>query len=146
MAFCENCGAKLAPGARFCEECGAPVADVSEAEATQEKSVRLSERPAFCENCGAKLAPDAHFCEECSVIVADEIEEDVADGYSNHTSRRASGLLDYAPRQLPLTPDLKFSSRLKQLYCNGEKVMTFLMAGSDIEEIAAFLNALVECK
>ncbi len=26
MAFCEECGAKLTPGARFCEECGTPVA------------------------------------------------------------------------------------------------------------------------
>ncbi|MCR4572731.1 MAG: zinc ribbon domain-containing protein [Lentisphaeria bacterium] len=27
MAFCEECGAKLSPGARFCEECGTPVPD-----------------------------------------------------------------------------------------------------------------------
>lgn len=29
MPFCENCGAKLSPGARFCEDCGAEV-DLSE--------------------------------------------------------------------------------------------------------------------
>ena len=76
MAFCENCGAKLAPGARFCEECGAPVADVSEAEATQEKSVRLSERPAFCENCGAikKLCQKASKLKGDELIIAKQIK------------------------------------------------------------------------
>ena len=87
MAFCENCGAKLAPGTRFCEECGARVPDEPEADVTFEKNVRISDRPAFCENCGAKLAPGTRFCEECGTRVPGK----VAHGSSNHISRRASG-------------------------------------------------------
>lgn len=49
--FCENCGAKLAPGAAFCEECGTPVADTG----TCKKCGYKFERPGkFCPKCGTK--------------------------------------------------------------------------------------------
>lgn len=46
--FCENCGAKLTPGAAFCEECGTPVADVG-----------------ICKNCGYKFERPGKFCPKC---------------------------------------------------------------------------------
>ena len=46
--FCENCGAKLLPGAAFCEECGTPVADNS-----------------ICKNCGYTFERPGKFCPKC---------------------------------------------------------------------------------
>lgn len=46
--FCENCGAKLSPGAAFCEECGAPVADSG-----------------TCKNCGYRFERPGKFCPQC---------------------------------------------------------------------------------
>lgn len=46
--FCENCGAKLAPGVAFCEECGTPVANNG-----------------ICQNCGYKFEHPGKFCPKC---------------------------------------------------------------------------------
>lgn len=49
--FCENCGAKLAPGTAFCEECGTPVASGN----TCKQCGYQFERPGkFCPKCGTK--------------------------------------------------------------------------------------------
>ena len=48
VAFCENCGAKLAPGMAFCEECGTAVVDTS-----------------TCRNCGYKFERPGKFCPKC---------------------------------------------------------------------------------
>ena len=47
-SFCDNCGAKLAPGAVFCEECGASVANTG-----------------TCKNCGYKFERSGKFCPKC---------------------------------------------------------------------------------
>lgn len=47
-AFCENCGAKLAPGMAFCDECGTAVVDTS-----------------TCRNCGYKFERPGKFCPKC---------------------------------------------------------------------------------
>ena len=47
--YCENCGAKLAEGARFCDECGAPVAG------PQVK----------CEKCGFVFVRPGNYCPKC---------------------------------------------------------------------------------
>ena len=47
-AFCENCGAKLAPGMAFCDECGTPVVD-----------------PGTCRSCGYKFERPGKFCPKC---------------------------------------------------------------------------------
>ena len=47
--FCENCGAKLAPGAVFCEECGTAT-DAPEN---------------VCKNCGYKFERPGKFCPKC---------------------------------------------------------------------------------
>lgn len=47
-SFCDNCGAKLAPGAVFCEECGASVANTG-----------------ICKNCGYKFERLGKFCPKC---------------------------------------------------------------------------------
>lgn len=47
-SFCDNCGAKLAPGAVFCEECGASVANTG-----------------TCKNCGYKFERPGKFCPKC---------------------------------------------------------------------------------
>lgn len=50
-SFCENCGAKLAPGVEFCEECGVPVAQKPKCK----KCGYVFERPGkFCPKCGTK--------------------------------------------------------------------------------------------
>src|SRR5262245_35947486 len=51
MAFCPQCGAESASGARFCAQCGHALA-------------------AGCANCGAELAPGARFCAQCGTPVA----------------------------------------------------------------------------
>ena len=48
-AFCENCGAKLTPGAAFCDECGTKVA-VDESK---------------CSNCGYEFERPGKFCPKC---------------------------------------------------------------------------------
>jgi len=48
VAFCENCGAKLAPGMAFCDECGTAVVDTS-----------------TCRNCGYKFERPGKFCPKC---------------------------------------------------------------------------------
>lgn len=47
-SFCDNCGAKLAPGAVFCEECGASVSNTG-----------------MCKNCGYKFERPGKFCPKC---------------------------------------------------------------------------------
>lgn len=47
-SFCDNCGAKLAPGAVFCEECGASVTNTG-----------------ICKNCGYKFERPGKFCPKC---------------------------------------------------------------------------------
>lgn len=47
-AFCENCGAKLTPGAAFCDECGTQVS-----------------APNTCSNCGFKFIKPGKFCPKC---------------------------------------------------------------------------------
>ena len=48
VAFCENCGAKLAPGMAFCDECGTAVVDTG-----------------TCRNCGYKFERPGKFCPKC---------------------------------------------------------------------------------
>lgn len=50
VLFCENCGAKLSPGASFCEECGTPVAYSGK-----------------CKNCGYKFERPGKFCPKCGM-------------------------------------------------------------------------------
>lgn len=47
-SFCDNCGAKLAPGAVFCEECGSSVTNTG-----------------VCKNCGYKFERPGKFCPKC---------------------------------------------------------------------------------
>ena len=46
--FCDNCGAKLQPGAAFCDNCGSPVAT-----------------PSKCANCGYIFERPGKFCPKC---------------------------------------------------------------------------------
>lgn len=46
--FCDNCGAKLTPGAAFCDECGTPQSS-----------------PDTCRNCGFKFIKPGKFCPKC---------------------------------------------------------------------------------
>ena len=48
-SFCDNCGAKLVPGAAFCDECGTAVAKASDT----------------CANCGYKFERPGKFCPKC---------------------------------------------------------------------------------
>ena len=48
-AFCENCGAKLTPGAAFCDECGTKVA--------------VDENK--CSSCGYECERPGKFCPKC---------------------------------------------------------------------------------
>ena len=47
--FCDNCGAKLVPGAAFCDECGTAVAKVND----------------VCANCAYKFERPGKFCPKC---------------------------------------------------------------------------------
>lgn len=47
--FCDNCGAKLVPGAAFCDECGTAVAKANDT----------------CVNCGYKFERPGKFCPKC---------------------------------------------------------------------------------
>ena len=47
--FCDNCGAKLIPGATFCDECGTAVAKAND----------------VCANCGYKFERPGKFCPKC---------------------------------------------------------------------------------
>ena len=50
-SFCDNCGAKLVPGAAFCDECGTAVAKASDT----------------CANCGYKFERPGKFCPKCGI-------------------------------------------------------------------------------
>ena len=47
--FCDNCGAKLVPGASFCDECGTAIVKASD----------------VCANCGYKFERPGKFCPKC---------------------------------------------------------------------------------
>ena len=47
--FCDNCGARLVPGAAFCDECGTAVAKANDT----------------CANCGYKFERPGKFCPKC---------------------------------------------------------------------------------
>lgn len=51
-AYCEQCGAKIAEGARFCEECGAPVE--ADSQACSQCGYKFERPGKFCPRCGAK--------------------------------------------------------------------------------------------
>lgn len=55
-AFCENCGAKLTPGAVFCDECGTKVAVSDNA----------------CRNCGYQFERPGKFCPKCGTKRGDK--------------------------------------------------------------------------
>ena len=48
-SFCENCGAKLTPGALFCEDCGS----------------KLTVNNSTCSNCGYSFERPGKFCPKC---------------------------------------------------------------------------------
>ena len=50
--YCENCGAKLSPGASFCEECGA------------KREVQPSTKEWVCQECG-ETGNTGKFCSNC---------------------------------------------------------------------------------
>ena len=67
MAYCEECGAKLPPGAFFCEQCGTKVD--SEPVSVEKHYTKARVKAVYCEECGTKLPPGAFFCEECGTRV-----------------------------------------------------------------------------
>lgn len=64
MAYCRNCGAKLAEGAKFCQKCGSPVSenDFNNGEKRQEE---FSGKIYKCPNCGAILHSFVTVCPSC---------------------------------------------------------------------------------
>ena len=68
MAYCENCGTKLTPGAAFCEQCGAkvPVDPIVSGKHNSQSCIKAL----YCEQCGASLTPDSAFCEQCGTKVS----------------------------------------------------------------------------
>lgn len=63
MAFCMNCGQKLADGAKFCSACGTPVASVK-TEKTQRTTVYDGEVHK-CPNCGESINSFVANCPSC---------------------------------------------------------------------------------
>ena len=70
MAFCTNCGAKLADDAKFCTECGAKR---PEAPAGWTCSCGTVNQGKFCTECGAKKpsAAPQYRCNKCGWVPAD---------------------------------------------------------------------------
>lgn len=64
MAFCTECGHKLADGAKFCFECGAKVNVPSSHQAGQRKMVYDGELHK-CPNCGERLDSFVTICPTC---------------------------------------------------------------------------------
>lgn len=61
MAFCSNCGKKLAPSAKFCSECGTPV---EKADETARRTVYSGEIHK-CPSCGEVLQSMTAICPTC---------------------------------------------------------------------------------
>lgn len=64
MAFCSNCGVKLADGAKFCNECGSPVISATGSEQTERKMVYEGEIHK-CPHCGEVLNSFSVNCPVC---------------------------------------------------------------------------------
>ena len=82
MAFCSNCGQKLADGSKFCNNSGTPIWTIKKepqaASETNEETEYQVNTGAFaerknvyegeirkCPNCGTKLSANSKFCQEC---------------------------------------------------------------------------------
>lgn len=63
--FCDNCGAKLSPGATFCDNCGHKIENASSLESSKETHTTKNSSGLICSNCGAKIDPGSKFCDNC---------------------------------------------------------------------------------
>jgi len=57
MAVCPQCGSPQVDGAAFCDQCGAALAPVQPA------------AEGMCPNCGARLDPESNFCDICGARI-----------------------------------------------------------------------------
>ncbi len=62
MAFCQNCGAELADGAKFCAECGTPVGNTGSENVRKQEYVGNIRK---CPSCGAEIPAFAGKCPSC---------------------------------------------------------------------------------
>ena len=59
MAYCKQCGSRLADGAKFCKFCGYRIPAAVQAAAPAPAASKL------CRQCGAQLADGMKFCKSC---------------------------------------------------------------------------------
>lgn len=63
MAYCTNCGVKLADNAKFCSECGSPNTKVAENAAQRQQE--FSGKKIKCPNCGEPITYTTAICTAC---------------------------------------------------------------------------------
>lgn len=111
MAFCTNCGCRLAEGAKFCFECGAKVGNPADTRAEARKTVYDGEIYR-CPNCGDILDAYESVCQTC--------------GYERRGARATSSVQELAQKieQIELQRPIQkktsiFGQVFKQDYLSG---------------------------
>ena len=98
MAFCQNCGAELADGAKFCAECGTPVGNTGSENVRKQEYVGNIRK---CPSCGAEIPAFSGKCPSCGHEFSDtkvdnsvkEFFDELAeysDGYESENDKEKS--------------------------------------------------------
>lgn len=90
MAFCQKCGAELAPGAQFCAACGT---SVSGEDLSIRKKVFVGEQRK-CPHCGEILNGYSAVCPACGNDLNKKVNEDIQ-RFSKELSEKDSEVSDY---------------------------------------------------
>lgn len=134
MAFCSNCGQKLADGVKFCANCGAPAGGaVPQNDGSIRKQTFVGEIRK-CPNCGAQVPGLTAKCPEC--------------GFELNNVQVANSLLDFTNR-LMNTTDFKSKITIVSTYPvpnTKEDIIEFLIFAksqlmSAVDRSAAETNA-----
>lgn len=106
MAFCTNCGCRLAEGAKFCFECGAKIGNPADTRAEARKPVYDGEIYR-CPNCGDILDAYESVCQTC--------------GYERRGARATSSVQELAQKLEAIESQrpLKKKSIFSQVFTQG---------------------------
>lgn len=88
MAYCSNCGTKLADGVKFCSECGAKI-DITSTVSNEQRKIIYDGEIHKCPNCGDIIDAFELKCEACGYEIRGIKSSSGAQAFSNEIRRIA---------------------------------------------------------